>query len=297
MKYLIIKGAAGLANRLYTLSYCLEFAKKHNLYLIVDWRDWEWSDNKEIGFDTYFDIKYDKYISDINKLTELNELTTFPSPWKGHLDKFNVVKGKKWDYDDSNKGKSVFIRLHDNIKQDVIIYYSYLTKGPLINFLLDNTLILKSFLIKKIKYNKILLTDSNLGVHIRCSDIRASNLKNILVTLVKYHKNYEVILLGTDNKDIQKQLKDKYNNIITLSDLPNLPKLERGTFGVTGIHRYLLTNEGKDFLKNNNTNKHKLVCDAIIDLFTLSQCKNFIGSHGSTFSQLIQYLIQNQYQV
>ena len=38
-KYLLLRGCAGLGNRLFTFLYALEFAKSTDRFLVVDWRD------------------------------------------------------------------------------------------------------------------------------------------------------------------------------------------------------------------------------------------------------------------
>lgn len=87
-KYVISNGYEGLGDRLQCLSYCLDFAIKHNRILKVNWRDKVWNS----GFGLYFHLVGVPYT---NVQIPLKEKSVWPPIWE--------VLGEKssddWVYD------------------------------------------------------------------------------------------------------------------------------------------------------------------------------------------------------
>ena len=54
LKFVILRGAAGWGDRLQCLLQAIGYAKKTKRYLVVDWRDNEWSHDQKISADYYF---------------------------------------------------------------------------------------------------------------------------------------------------------------------------------------------------------------------------------------------------
>lgn len=75
MKWMVSKGYEGFADRLQTLSYCIDIAIKHNRNLYVDWNDEFWVE----GFYKYFRVR---------GFTQAKPKgNCYPAFWDGALDK------------------------------------------------------------------------------------------------------------------------------------------------------------------------------------------------------------------
>jgi len=55
-KYLLVKGCAGLGNRIFTLLCAIEYAKKTNRKLIIDWGDGGYFHSNYNFFSDYFEL-------------------------------------------------------------------------------------------------------------------------------------------------------------------------------------------------------------------------------------------------
>lgn len=92
-KYLLVKGACGFADRLQCLSHAIEYAKKYDRILCIDWTDPIWAGRQaNINFDTFFDLVGVPSIS----LAELLHLVdqdadafadVFPEAWRHQVDR------------------------------------------------------------------------------------------------------------------------------------------------------------------------------------------------------------------
>ena len=81
MKYLIIKGCAGLGNRLVTLSNAIEYCKRNNRTLYVDWSDGLYGLKGENVFYKYFQIKELPHSSALPELKP-GEYSACPTKWE-----------------------------------------------------------------------------------------------------------------------------------------------------------------------------------------------------------------------
>lgn len=70
-KFLIVKGCAGLGNRLTTLLKAIEYAKATNRTLFVDWDDGMFAEEGENAFFKYFELKNVNYTSDKNHILQV----------------------------------------------------------------------------------------------------------------------------------------------------------------------------------------------------------------------------------
>lgn len=78
LKYLVIKGTAGLGNRLYTLSSAISYAKKTNRAIIIDWSDGVYSSDGRNVFNDYFFLEGINHFKDINDIQNRDKLTIYP---------------------------------------------------------------------------------------------------------------------------------------------------------------------------------------------------------------------------
>ncbi|MDF2388907.1 hypothetical protein JMG10_46270, partial [Nostoc ellipsosporum NOK] len=80
-KYLLIKGRAGLGNRILCLLGSILYAQLTSRKLIVDWSDPTYSDDGSNIFSKLFTIDNVEQTTDIPDTNSI-----FPSIWKGNLD-------------------------------------------------------------------------------------------------------------------------------------------------------------------------------------------------------------------
>ncbi|NLZ74161.1 MAG: hypothetical protein GX905_10190 [Bacteroidales bacterium] len=80
-KYLVLKGCAGLGNRLITLTNAIQYATSSNRVLLVDWADGMFRKKGENVFYDYFDIKGVTHIKSINEIETFIPKTCYPRIW------------------------------------------------------------------------------------------------------------------------------------------------------------------------------------------------------------------------
>ncbi|WP_242928038.1 hypothetical protein [Pontibacter vulgaris] len=85
-KYLIIKGCAGLGNRMYTLCSAISYAIKTNRKIYVDWSDGQYGEKGENIFYKYFSLNEVDSVNDLSEITRnIERLTFYPSVWQENL--------------------------------------------------------------------------------------------------------------------------------------------------------------------------------------------------------------------
>ena len=85
-KYLLVKGCAGLGNRLMTICAALEYARKTNRTLIVDWRDGLFGTPHVNTFETYFTFHHAvDSLSGFPADIPIHTLSVYPTSFKGKL--------------------------------------------------------------------------------------------------------------------------------------------------------------------------------------------------------------------
>lgn len=81
-KYLIVKGCAGLGNRLFTICSAIEYCKKTGRTLFVDWSDGLLGPKGENVFNEYFEIKGQDVITDWSQIPNMDQLSFYSDAWK-----------------------------------------------------------------------------------------------------------------------------------------------------------------------------------------------------------------------
>ena len=129
---------------------------------------------------------------------------------------------------------------------------------------------LQEFMLIKLKNKLKSLGNNFIAVHIRRTDhINLAKKQNNYTTDEKFMNFIEKypkynLYLATDNHDTQLKFYNKYKNRI----------------------------KGISFIQNNNNLRQTSLSDAIIDIFTCSHAKYFLGSGSSSFSTTIKTLIK-----
>lgn len=96
-RFVILKGNAGFGDRLNTLLETIEYAQRTNRILVVDWRDSHWSHDGTTGFEHYFNINMENYMTmdEFVKIYSWNprdsmlqpawKFSIYPNIWKGNI--------------------------------------------------------------------------------------------------------------------------------------------------------------------------------------------------------------------
>ena len=77
-KFLILKGCAGLGNRLITLCNAIEYSQKSNRTLLVDWSDGQFGVKGDNIFYKYFCLKEIQHIQSIEEIIDFHNLSYYP---------------------------------------------------------------------------------------------------------------------------------------------------------------------------------------------------------------------------
>lgn len=313
-KYLIVKGCAGLGNRIYTLSNAINYAQKTGRILLIDWSDGQFAPLNQNAFNLFFEIKNHPYLQSINEIEQIEKVSVYPIEWKKHLKsavyanyevagiKFlrkipsRLIKrfprlSMKTGYwrQLGNKSKSDIANFLDSknfikgeyyskkIKQDVVVFVDF--SPTYFEDIIRNQINLKETISKKIQdfANANSLQSDCIGIHIRYTDKKPdASFDRLYESIESIGAKGKRIFLSTDNKEIEKMMKEKYNDIITYPKF--LPEEQK-----EGLHQWALYN------KDENA---KLVMfeESIVDMWLLSKCEYLIFQENSSFSQVSRIL-------
>jgi hypothetical protein len=83
--YFILKGCAGLGNRLITLSNTIRYCEENQRTLIVDWSEGMFAEKGRNIFPEYFQLTGLPFLESLDELGPTNELTFYPQVFKRHL--------------------------------------------------------------------------------------------------------------------------------------------------------------------------------------------------------------------
>lgn len=84
-KYIIVKGIAGLGNRLITLTTAISYAKQTNRQIIVDWTEGQFAKRGQNAFFKCFDLRNIAHLECIYQIENITELSVYPNAWKNSL--------------------------------------------------------------------------------------------------------------------------------------------------------------------------------------------------------------------
>lgn len=83
-KYLVVKGCAGLGNRLFTICAAIDFAIKTSRILVIDWTDGQFGIKGENVFNKYFKIQGIKTLPNLTDIPNFQSLSCYPEVWQKH---------------------------------------------------------------------------------------------------------------------------------------------------------------------------------------------------------------------
>lgn len=95
MKFVVFKGTAGWGDRLQCLLQVIKYAKSTGRYLVLDWRDEEWSHDGRLTLDQYFD--FDEGVKHFPLAAFLalyqsqgSSMSVLPKAWREHMLDTNI---------------------------------------------------------------------------------------------------------------------------------------------------------------------------------------------------------------
>lgn len=292
-KFIVIKGAAGLGNRILALLTAILYAELTNRKVVVDWRDHNYSDNGENSFFKFFNSDLTTPVEKID-----DSKSIIPIAWKDNLHT-NAVELSETFHHRNIAHPSVWSKTTINInkinyEENIVVFWSfthlvfklrkYFSKfRP--DFINKSTIsILRELYTKYLPLSDELKTsiesfcletnmEENIGVHIRYTD-KKSNIYPMLRKLddvVKRNQSSK-IFLASDNKMIIDRIKSKYQNVITFDKwLPD-------------------DNSPMHSMSTNNPARVQHGYDTLIEIYSLSRCKELILDTDSSFDYIVQLL-------
>lgn len=295
-KIILVKGKAGLGNRILSLLTALLYAKLSNRTLYVDWRDEGYSKNGENSFSHFFEGPNIKH-----EVSTINPASISPIIWKDNLalsahdlvseKDFNklAVKYLPWfyrqysvdlsriNYEENVLVFAAYTQKINKLRRHFTGKFSYLAEKStfeILSTLLKDELTLKTEIKKKVDdFKDNFFHSPVIGVHVRYTDRKAP--------LEKYHKELSCILeknkdsqifLATDNNKVQEEFRTKYNNVITTNKW--------------------LPEQGERIHYNTKSDPISTGVEALIDMHLLAKCDHMVFAGRSTFSMISLLLSQ-----
>jgi len=295
-KFLVLKGTAGMGNRIMSFFEAVIYSKLTNRKLIVDWKDGVYA---PAGVNSFFEFFESPITNPDLKIP--NTDSVYPSVWIGNLNKnlddvrskqdskisikdfYKVVK-QKYSVDFSNKDYNEDVLVGLDYGFFLENFESYLDQLPrewpresnaFMRHIFKNYLFLNS----KIKREAERFVKKNfngpvIGVHIRYTDNRGTykdvDLKKYkpLIDRLLGSNPKATIFLSTDNEEILNEYKKIYPGILFFNkNFSWKPGLE--------IHN-----------KKSCDDRIRIGKEALIEMYVLSKCDYIIYSGNSSFARL-----------
>ncbi|MEG4529160.1 nodulation protein NodZ [Microcoleus sp. D2_18a_D3] len=273
-QYIILKGIAGLGNRLSALSAAIKYAQTTNRKLIVEWNDHWYSSHssKNVFFEFFQLVNIDSSLQHTYDIPHYSQKTVAPAMWFNHLTdssdqvmQFPLV----WKLNDQYLGQKCVVELDRSYTEDIVIFTSY---GGLDRKILRHHLKLKPAVQKIVcEFAEKYFSETVIGVHVRFTDKQPKQpLKTVfqkIDDLLSVEPTAK-IFLATDNPDIIIEFKLRYVNHMLVRN-KWFPSEH------TPIHRY-----------QSGRIPEEILLDAVVEMFLLSHCKYLIAQGNSSFSRI-----------
>ena len=311
-KICIIKGAAGIGNRLITIAAAIDYCRFSDRMLYVDWSDGMYGKKGDNIFGRYFICRSPVY-NEKMVLTECTDNTVYPEGFDVGL---NCLQEEYEHVSYSISGERIrrVLRkckipsgLHVLLCHIVKSNRKWESKDGRIRFEFGNSLPLKldekivifadfqppyrkKILAREVFFNKIFMErvdkwiaanidiDNSLGVHIRSTDkCYTSSLKTLYskIDRIVTTKRIYSIFLSTDSIKIKEMFAEKYAKLIV-----TIPKSFPETNEGQGIHKWAWK-QGDSELKT------RMFEEALSEMYILYKVKYLIYQGNSSFSQVV----------
>lgn len=287
-KFLIVKGIAGLGNRMMAALTCILYARLSGRRLIVDWTDPTYSSNGFNAFPEFFLCKSSGSIDEIPVTG-----TVYPPVWQNRLNESAANIRASYNNISEFREKTSIDLTRLDYDEDILVMWAYheqvnllrnhfmgsydklvqMSKEEILSTLLGEDLLLQPRIHTAVTNFKNKEFDGKtVGVHLRYSDHRASLFAILrkLNTLLKDESDLR-IFLATDNIQIKKMFEENYPVVITTPHWYPEPG--------SRIH----DNSGcPDPMKSG--------IESLIDLYLLAECDYLVIDTSSSFSYIATLL-------
>ncbi len=299
-QFLVIKGKAGMGNRILSVLDGILYSQITGRQLIVDWSDYTYSNDNSNIFPLFFDLPSSLSLEEIKS----HGMSIHPVIWQNHLndslnkliDMYEKIPSKhrdslyKYTFDLRRIDYNETILVKCSVDAQISHLRRYF-KENLSNYTrLNNESVLKRIFRDNLKLNEKIqqrvksfkqkhFTQPTIGVHIRYTDRKTilNKYPKIIERIIKSHDslNNPLIFLATDSKSVEDYFVKKYgitNVIYTQKWHPNTCQY---------IHQ---NPECPDRFENG--------VEALVDMYSLGNCDYLIYDSISTFG-LIAKLISD----
>jgi len=277
-----LKARAGLGNRLLALAAGLDYARRANREIYVDWSDNTYSQDRINIFQDIFEIRG---IPCLTERPDYGIKSVYPACWRGHLDR--SVVDLLQENPDIARQYDTSIEFDDAArKEEITVGWSYDARwGTLSKYYPDTprTRVLRAIFTKHLQLVPSVKRDvlsrirdygisDCVGVHYRQSDKKSSTP---LVDMLSLVPDDSPVFLCTDNKSVI----DHAIDILGPSRLRFFSKWMPDSFA---------QKPGESSLHQNKACPDRLVSlkEAILDMWCLASCKSLIRTDSSTFSYI-----------
>jgi hypothetical protein len=267
MKFLLVKALMGFGDRLEYLAMCIDFCKKNNVKLRVDWSDPIWGEE----FTKYFSLTIPSF-----ELDEVSSVSTYPSFWKGRLDE--PLTNENFTRD--NEVGIITLRDEDLVVASSCglrtLFLDYRFFGDI--FRVIDQRIVTAVRERQKKYN---LKDK-WCIHLRGTDrFKKPGMKE---------RRFQELFI----KLVGRGLLNHGGGCIVLSDDIHLIKMWKAR-DKSPILSNVMDTEGKGVHQSSpeklGTTKYQINLELLIDFFTMASCKQiFSTSMDSRFAKMAQRL-------
>lgn len=290
-KFLLLKGRAGLGDRIQCVLTGILYARLTGRRLLVDWSDSTYSNDRSNAFHRFFQCPLCSPTEEIPSTDSVS-----PSIWLGHLHESSWDMGER--YGINKNPDEVWKRLSIDLtkldyQQDVLVMQTYNEKVDLLRShfegafkefsqasteailskLLGEDLILHPQIKERLdRFKSNNFIGETVGVHVRYTDHRARlwTILHKLNALLKREPELQ-IFLSTDNIQIKNMFEEVYKNVITTPHWYPPPGWS--------IHH-----------NQNCPDPKESGIEALVDLYLLAECDYLIIDTSSSFSYLAKLL-------
>jgi len=296
-KLCLVKGIAGLGNRLCTIASAIDYSIVTNRKLYVDWRDGMYGPKGENVFYSYFKINANNITDNISEY--VNEENTYPKNYdfspsyisehyeaylgktKNRLFRIPHITPASPEWVDKNNKCIEFLR-GENVsyfrKENVVVYSDYCPSFRKKN--MSKIRIKQDFVENIDRFIEQNTLDGNyIAAHIRATDKTYDTSIKSLYTLIdkSVSRSSDVrIFLATDSGYVQKMFEHRYSNQM-FSYPKKMPSAEEWK---KGIHHW-------NRIMNDDEEKIKQFEAALADMLILTKARLLFYQKNSSFSRVV----------
>lgn len=299
-RYFVLKGCAGIGNRLMTLSNVINYVQGTQRTLFVDWADGLYAPEGENPFYDYFRLVDVDHVRSTREIPSFEKLTKYPEIWekfpnarlydlyesRGLSPVMNVIvrflpgryrklRNGYWRLLPQHKGFPKFeLNASDyptSLKQQVVFGGDY--RPPFRpDLLLKHVAFRDEFLDRCNRIAKNLGIDSStVGINIRATDIKPKRsldrLNEIIEKIDNVHERR--LFLATDNIELRAEYKRRYPNLVHFESF-----LHPDTN--VGVHHWATLAGRSDLLRT-------ILVEGLTELWLLSRCGTIVYQGESSF--------------